>query len=140
MHARRGRGAFARSTAGAVATAARLAAASVSAFRGVDLVHLHSNGFIIDVAGWMAARLGRPTVLTLYGTDIWHFDPRRNRRFADVVRGAAARVFYSRALRDRAVEIGLADPRAPGHLCAGRTRGSQPSRARSAPRCAARWA
>ena len=111
--ARRGKGALARSPIGAVATAVRLAAASARAFRGVDLVHLHSNGFIIDVAGWMAARLGRPTVLTLYGTDVWHFDAQRHRRFADVVSGAAARVFYSRALRERAVELGLADADAP---------------------------
>jgi glycosyltransferase involved in cell wall biosynthesis len=111
--ARRGRGRVARSPLGALATAARLAAASARAFRGVDLVHLHSNGFIIDVAGWTAARLGLPTVLTLYGTDIWHFDATRHRRFADVVHGARARVFYSRALRDRAVELGLAQADAP---------------------------
>jgi len=110
---RRCKGALARSPLGALATAARLAAASVRAFRGADVVHLHSNGFIVDVAGWMAARLGLPTVLTLYGTDIWHFDPQRNRRFADVIRGARARVFYSRALRDRAVDLGLADGDAP---------------------------
>jgi len=111
--ARRGKGALARSPLGALATAARLAAASFRAFRGADVVHLHSNGFIVDVAGWVAAGLGRPTVLTLYGTDIWHFDPQRNRRFADVIRGARARVFYSRALRDRAVELGLTDGDAP---------------------------
>jgi len=105
--------AMGRSAIGALTTAARLAAASARAFRGADLVHLHSNGFLIDVAGWVAARLGRPTVLTLYGTDIWHFDARRHRRFADVIRGARARVFYSRALRDRAVELGLAAPDAP---------------------------
>jgi glycosyltransferase involved in cell wall biosynthesis len=83
------------------------------AFRGVDLVHLHSNGFIIDVAGWTAARLKRPSVITLYGTDVWHFDPARHGRFAAVVRGAAGRVFYSRALRQRAVETGLAAPEDP---------------------------
>jgi len=37
-----------------------------------------------------------------------HFDPVRHRRFAAVVRGASERVFYSRALRARAVELGLA--------------------------------
>jgi glycosyltransferase involved in cell wall biosynthesis len=110
---RRGRGALARSPLGALSTAGRLAAASARAFRGVDVAHLHGNGFIIDVAGWMAARLGLPTVLTLYGTDVWHFDPARHHRFADVVHGAGARVFYSRALRDRAVELGLAEADAP---------------------------
>jgi len=67
----------------------------------------------VDAAGWMAARLARPAVVTLYGTDVWHFDPARHARFATVVRGAAQRVFYSRALRDRAVELGLAAPDAP---------------------------
>lgn len=111
--ARRGQGALARSQAGAVWTAARLALASARAIRPADLVHLHSNGFIIDVAGWTAARWGRPSVITLYGTDVWHFDPVRHRRFAAVVRQASERVFYSRALRDRAVELGLATDAAP---------------------------
>jgi glycosyltransferase involved in cell wall biosynthesis len=110
---RRGRGALARSPLGAVSTAARIGVAAAMAFRGVDLVHLHSNGFIIDVAGWTAARLKRPSVITLYGTDVWHFDPARHGRFAAVVRGAAGRVFYSRALRQRAVETGLAAPEDP---------------------------
>lgn len=104
---------MARSSIGAVSTAARFGLAAARAFRGVDLVHLHSNGFIIDVAGWVAARLARPAVVTLYGTDVWHFDPVRNGQFAAVVGGAARRVFYSRALRDRAVELGLATPDAP---------------------------
>jgi glycosyltransferase involved in cell wall biosynthesis len=110
---RRGRGPLARSPLGAVFTATRVGMAAARAFRGVDLVHLHSNGFIIDVAGWIAARLTRPSVVTLYGTDIWHFDPVRHARFAAVVRGAAQRVFYSRALRDRAAQLGLAAPDAP---------------------------
>ena len=111
--ARRGRGFLARSPLGAVFAAARFSMAAARAFRRVDLVHLHSNGFIIDVAGWMAARMARPAVVTLYGTDVWHFDPARHGRFAAVVRRAAQRVFYSRALRDRAVELGLATPDAP---------------------------
>jgi glycosyltransferase involved in cell wall biosynthesis len=110
---RRGRGLLARSHLGAMSTAARIGVAAARAFRGVDLVHLHSNGFIVDVAGWMAARLARPAVVTLYGTDVWHFDPERHGRFEAVVRGAAQRVFYSRALRHRAVGLGLATPDAP---------------------------
>ncbi len=111
--ARRGRGPVARSPLGAVHTATRIGIAAARALRGVDLVHLHSNGFIIDVAGWMAARLRRPSVVTLYGTDIWHFDAARHGRFAAVLHGAAQHVFYSRALRDRAVDLGLAAPDAP---------------------------
>jgi glycosyltransferase involved in cell wall biosynthesis len=107
---RRGRGSVARSPIGAVATGIRLAAAARRALASADLVHLHSNGFIIDVSGWMAGRLRRPTVITLYGTDVWHFDRARHRRFAAVVSRAAARVFYSQALRARASELGLAQP------------------------------
>ena len=110
---RRGRGALARSPLGAVSTVARIGVAAAMAFRGVDLVHLHSNGFIVDVAGWAAARLKRPSVITLYGTDILHFDAARHSRFETVVREAAGRVFYSRALRHRAVELGLAAPEDP---------------------------
>jgi len=111
--ARRGHGPLARSPLGAVLAAARFGAAAARAFRGVDLVHLHGNGFIIDIAGWVAARLARPAVITLYGTDIWHFDPLRHGRFAAAVRGSARRVFYSEALRERAVELGLAAPDDP---------------------------
>jgi glycosyltransferase involved in cell wall biosynthesis len=110
---RRGRGVLARSPLGAIVTAARFGTAAARAFRSIARVHLHSNGFIVDVAGWMAARMARPAVITLYGTDIWHFEPSRHRRFAAVVRGAAQRVFYSHALRDRAVELGLATADAP---------------------------
>ena len=95
------------------AAAARMGLGARRAFRGADLVHLHSNGLIVEAAGWMAARRSLPTVITLYGTDVWHFDAARHRRFAAVVRQAAERVFYSRALRDRAVELGLADARSP---------------------------
>jgi glycosyltransferase involved in cell wall biosynthesis len=61
------------------------------------------------VAGRLAARRDRPRVITLYGTDVWHHDAARHRRFAAVVRGAAHRVFYSRALLEFARPLGLAD-------------------------------
>ena len=110
---RRGRGPLAQTGLGAAAAAARMVLGARRAFRGADLVHLHSNGLIVEAAGWMAARRSLPTVITLYGTDVWHFDAARHRRFGAVVRQAAERVFYSLALRDRAVELGLADPRSP---------------------------
>jgi hypothetical protein len=39
---------------------------------GADLLHLHSNGLIIEAAAAWAKRRGRPYALTLYGTEIWH--------------------------------------------------------------------
>jgi glycosyltransferase involved in cell wall biosynthesis len=81
------------------------------AARHADLLHLHSNGLIIEVAAAWSARRRVPYVLTLYGTEIWHYrrrwpiDP-----FTRAYRRASAVTFYSAALRDRAVAIGLERP------------------------------
>jgi glycosyltransferase involved in cell wall biosynthesis len=107
---RRGQGGFGRSPAGALVAAARMAHVARGAIAPADLVHLHSNGFLIEVAAGVARRLGRPAVITLYGTDIWDHDRRRHRRFRQAVEGAAARVFYSQALRDFASTLGLSPP------------------------------
>ncbi len=104
---RRGRGPLARSRAGALVAAARMARRIRASVRDADLVHLHSNGLVIEVAGVLARRLRVPSIVTLYGTDVWHHDPVRHRRFAEVVRGAAHRVFYSRALFDYGRARGL---------------------------------
>ena len=78
---------------------------------GRDLVHLHSNGLIIEVASAWAGRRGIPTVLTLYGTEIWHYkrrwpiDP-----FTRAYMKATAVTFYSQRLLDRALSIGLKRP------------------------------
>ncbi len=76
-----------------------------------DLVHLHSNGLIVEVASAWAVRRGIPTVLTLYGTEIWHY---RRRRLIDpftrAYRAAGAVTFYSARLLDRARELGLDRP------------------------------
>ena len=71
-------------------------------------MHLHSNGLIIEVAAAWATRRGIPYVLTLYGTEIWHYrrrwpiDP-----FTRAYRGARAVTFYSRKLMERAIALGL---------------------------------
>jgi len=76
--------------------------------RNADIVHLHSNGLIVEVASAWAKRRGIPTVLTLYGTEIWHyrrrplFDP-----FTRAYHDARAVTFYSQRLLDRARELGL---------------------------------
>jgi glycosyltransferase involved in cell wall biosynthesis len=78
---------------------------------GVDLLHLHSNGLIIEVAARFARRHRLPYVLTLYGTEIWHyrrrfpFDPFRRAYF-----GANVVTFYSRLLMQRAQVLGLDRP------------------------------
>jgi len=73
-----------------------------------ELLHLHSNGLIIEVAAAWAERRRLPYVLTLYGTEIWHykrrkiFDP-----FTRAYRGAREVTFYSQRLLDKARELGL---------------------------------
>ena len=71
-----------------------------------DLVHVHSNTWMNQVAARLAARRGRPYLLTHYGTEIWHHDG-RDRRFRRLNREAAHVTFYSAALLERARELEL---------------------------------
>ena len=81
------------------------------AARDADLLHLHSNGLIIEVAAAWARRHHRPYVLTLYGTEIWHYRRRRPiDPFARAYRRAAAVTFYSQRLRDKARSLRLDRP------------------------------
>lgn len=73
-----------------------------------DLLHLHSNGLLVEAAAIWARRNRVPYVLTLYGTEIWHYRKRWPvDLFAQAYHGAAAVTFYSRRLMARAVELGL---------------------------------
>jgi glycosyltransferase involved in cell wall biosynthesis len=74
---------------------------------GAQLVHLHSNGVIIETASRWARSRRIPTVLTLYGTEIWHYRRRTIDPFRTAYVGAGAVTFYSQGLRDRAREIAL---------------------------------
>ena len=105
---RRARHAIGASRIGAVMAGTRMALGASRSIRTSDLIHLHSNGFIVEIGEWLARRYRKPYVLTLYGTDVSAYDPRRNARFGGVVRRAACRVFYSRGLLQHAQSIGLA--------------------------------
>ncbi len=78
---------------------------------GADIVHLHSNGLLIETAARWAHRRRVPTVLTLYGTEIWHYERRWP---VDFFRRAYQRArvvtFYSQGLLERASELGLTRP------------------------------
>jgi glycosyltransferase involved in cell wall biosynthesis len=93
------------SNARAIGRTLEIAAASA------DLLHIHSNGLIVEAAAAWAARRNVPYVLTLYGTEIWHYrrrwpvDP-----FARAYRRAARVTFYSQRLLDRARTLGLDRP------------------------------
>ena len=91
--------------------AQRIRRALTEAASGADVLHLHSNGLIVEVAAaWAARRM--PYILTLYGTEIWHFKRRRPiDPFARALERAAAVTYYSRKLMEHAVEAGLRHPR-----------------------------
>lgn len=97
---------------GSVQAAARIIRDARPVLAAADLVHLHSSGLLTEICALIAARLGKPTVLTLYGTEIWHYGRMRSRPdlFTRAYRRASAVTFYSRRLLDRAVEFGLDRP------------------------------
>jgi phosphatidylinositol alpha-1,6-mannosyltransferase len=74
-----------------------------------DLVHVHSNGLLPELAVLLAVRAKKPVVLTLYGTEIWHYKPRRGRPdlFTRAYHAASYVTFYSDRLMRRAFELGL---------------------------------
>ena len=94
---------------GSIAGAWRIRQETEAILKGADLVHVHSNGLLPEIGSRIAHRLGKPVVLTLYGTEIWHYRPKRlgpdlfTRAYSD----ADAVTFYSRRLLERAVELGL---------------------------------
>lgn len=88
----------------------RLARAAWPMVRRADLVHVHSNGLIAETGGLVASLARRPVVLTLYGTEIWHYRRRAIDPFTWMYRRAARITFYSRGLLDRARELGLDRP------------------------------
>jgi len=78
---------------------------------GADLLHLHSNGLLIEAAASWAYQHSVPYVLTLYGTEIWHYKQRRPIDFfRRAYMRAGAVTFYSRRLMDKARELGLDRP------------------------------
>jgi glycosyltransferase involved in cell wall biosynthesis len=74
-----------------------------------DIVHVHSNGLLTEMALVLAIRASKPVVLTLYGTEIWHYEPKRGRPdlFTRAYHDASYVTFYSDRLMSRAFELGL---------------------------------
>jgi len=97
---------------GSIAGAIRIRRDAMPILRSADLVHVHSNGLLAEVGAALATDLGKPVVLTLYGTEIWHYTPKRigPDLFTRAYRTANAVTFYSQRLLDRANELGLSRP------------------------------
>ena len=57
--------------------ARRIQQALEPAIDRADVVHVHSNGLLAELAVLLSRRRGKPVVLTLYGTEIWHYAPKR---------------------------------------------------------------
>ncbi len=74
--------------------------------RDSDVVHVHSNTWMNQVAARVALRARRPYVLTHYGTEIWHHDG-KDARFRRLNAQAAHVTFYSQALLERGRELGV---------------------------------
>jgi glycosyltransferase involved in cell wall biosynthesis len=93
---------------GSVTNAWRIWRRAARVIAKADLVHVHSNGLLSEACAWLAARQGRPVVLTLYGTEIWHYQPGRwPDLFTRAYRSASVVTFYSDQLLLRARELGL---------------------------------
>ncbi|HXW07231.1 MAG TPA: glycosyltransferase [Vicinamibacterales bacterium] len=93
----------------ALPTAWHLHRSLAAALERCDLVHAHSNGLLPELAVLLARRAGKPVVLTLYGTEIWHYGPKRigPDLFTRAYHAASAVTFYSERLLARARELGL---------------------------------
>lgn len=72
--------------------------------QAANVVHVHSNTWMNQVAARLSVSEKKPYVLTHYGTEIWHHDG-RNRAFRALNRDAAYVTFYSAGLQARAEEL-----------------------------------
>jgi glycosyltransferase involved in cell wall biosynthesis len=95
---------------GSLALAYRVRRVLPGALSRADVVHVHSNGLLPELGVLMARQAGKPVVLTLYGTEIWHYRPKRfgPDLFTRAYRSASSVTFYSERLRAHALESGLA--------------------------------
>ncbi len=95
--------------AGSAVAAWRIRKGLLARMERADVVHAHGNGLLSELAVLLARRAGKPAVLTLYGTEIWHYHPRRigPDLFTKAYTAASAVTFYSHRLMVRAQQMGL---------------------------------
>ena len=94
---------------GIVTAGWRVYQAIAPALARADIVHVHSNGLLAELGVLLARRRGLPVVLTLYGTEIWHYHPKRlgPDLFTRAYRAASAVTFYSDRLLSKARDLRL---------------------------------
>lgn len=94
---------------GSMTQALRIHRALAPAIDRADVVHVHSNGLLAELAVLLGRRRRKPVVLTLYGTEIWHYQPERRwpDLFTRAYRAASSVTFYSDRLMTRAHDVGL---------------------------------
>ncbi len=94
---------------GPALAALRMRRVLAPAIARADVVHVHSNGLLAEIAVLHAHRTGKPVVLTLYGTEIWHYAPKRFTPdlFTRAYHAASHVTFYSDRLMRRAHALGL---------------------------------
>src|SRR5918995_3540534 len=108
--ARRSGGRIARALRiGALRQARDIRRALEPAIGRADVVHVHSNGLLSELSALLAHRAGKPVVLTLYGTEIWHYEPKRfgPDLFTRAYHAASYVTFYSARLMTRAHALRL---------------------------------
>ena len=107
---RRNDGVLGRTTGfGTLAAGLRSYRALRHAIARAEVVHAHSNGLLSELAVLLARRQHKPVVLTLYGTEIWHYEPKKPGPdlFTRAYQEASAVTFYSERLLARANELRL---------------------------------
>ena len=89
--------------------AAHPARARAGASRAPTSCTCTATGCSPELAVLLARRAGKPVVLTLYGTEIWHYRPKRfgPDLFTRAYSAASIVTFYSERLLARARELGL---------------------------------
>ena len=87
----------------------RMHRALEQAIARAGVVHVHSNGLLAELGVLLARRQGKPVVLTLYGTEIWHYAPKKlgPDLFTRAYHAASCVTFYSERLMVRAQELEL---------------------------------
>lgn len=80
------------------------------ALKGIDVVHIHSNGILHQVTAHIAKRKRIPIILTHYGTEIWHYKPKRPRLldlFYRMNMQSSYVTYYSQFLMDHSIKAGI---------------------------------